>query len=70
VAADDSQVADYPTADVWADDGKVSMVIVNASIIEYQGNLVPGLALSVSGAMKFAETILEKAREAMEGEDE
>lgn len=62
--------ADYPTADVWEDDGQISMVIVNASIIEYNGNLVPGLALSPVGAIKFAEAILEKARNALEKSDE
>lgn len=59
-----------PIADVWADSGCVSLVIRNASIIEYEGELTPGVALTPVGAMKLAEALLENARRVMEEQAE
>lgn len=57
---------DSPIADTWSDEDRVCLVIKSASIIEYQGELTPGLAMSPVQAIQLAEHILQHAREAME----
>jgi hypothetical protein len=61
---------DEPSIDVWDDEDKVSFVIVNPSIIEYEDRLTPGLALSPIQAVRIAAAILEKALKAAEFKEE
>ncbi len=56
-----------PRVDTWAADGKVALIIVRASIIEYEGDLVPGLNLTVRGAMELARDLLSHATKAEDG---
>lgn len=67
-SADQSQAAPdlTPRVDIWVENGNLSVVIVNASIIEYQGSLVPGLSLNTLAAISLAEDILSRAREVIQ----
>ncbi len=51
---------------VWAAGGVVNVVIERAQIVEFQGDLVPGMAFAPMEAIEFAEMLMRKAREAME----
>lgn len=62
---------EHPEVSIWVDDGFVSMVIRKATVIENEGELVPGLALNPYKAVELAETLLGAARKAMlENEEE
>ncbi len=56
-----------PTADIWADEGKISLVIRHSTVIEYEGELVPGLAFSPIQALDFAQTLIEAVKTAVSG---
>ncbi len=54
-----------PRVDIWANDGEpcISLVIVNAPIIEYgnKSELTPGISLSPAGAINVAVALLSSA---------
>lgn len=56
-----------PTPEVatWVDEGFVSLVVRGATVIEFEGELVPGLALNPYKAIEVAEMLLAAARKAM-----
>lgn len=58
-----------PTCDVWHEDGYVSIVIVASSVIEYpadSGELCPGLRMTASQALAFAETLTAEVRQMLD----
>lgn len=50
---------------MWVDDGFVSLVVRKATVIEFEGELVPGLALNPYKAIEVAEMLVSAARKAM-----
>lgn len=57
-----------PTTLLWADYevGTVCLIIESATVIEHNGNLVPGVQFKPANAVEFAMAILEKVKDLIE----
>lgn len=59
-----------PILDTWVQDGMIAMVIRNASIIESQGELVPGMSLSIPAALGVIANLTGQIMAALSSEGE
>lgn len=65
-----------PSIDIWLlrdaelEEGKIGIIIRDASVIEHDGELVPGLALTIPQAITLSQSILEHvSKHYKDGED-
>lgn len=59
-----------PVLDTWVQDGMIALVIRNSSIIESQGELVPGMSLSIPAALGVIANLAEQIKAALSPEEE
>lgn len=55
------EIKKNPTIDAWVDEDHVKLVITNPSIVEYEGELVPGLELPLSQVLHLISAFTQHA---------